>query len=326
MSSIGVSTISAPELKTVRRDDVVKFNLAYERYLCQIENVNRSKSTSQRIKPADFKSCVSPELLLSLTMMKMFDGVTEPSDVTSKHIEDWITTRSRCSTDDTPTHVNDALGRVKLKPDRSDPEGASMEFFADAITELRRNRVGHALKHCPKTLILQLISKLELPVVRESIEDAYEYWSQSQNNDFHLFMQKVSDVSIESAKHFKNRKRDTAEDGKDRPSSKRPSNDKHHPRKADGGNSYDQPKGSGNTKQRKGKTWTDKRLTPICPKLHPVKYCDITSNEEKKKFLQQYHDSKKAKKIAKLSKNRDDGRFQVTVHGTKERISLGDCG
>lgn len=145
MSGLGVSTITAPELKTVQGDAVIKFKIGYERYLRQIQDINRSKSASQKIKPADVKACIGPELLLSLITLNTFPDCTTPDDVNTTHVEDWLKTRERCSTDDMPAHVKDALSRVKFKPDRSGPAGATLQFFTDTMTELRRNRVGHAI-------------------------------------------------------------------------------------------------------------------------------------------------------------------------------------
>lgn len=55
-ASFGVSTVTAPELKSVTGEAVAKFDLAYERYLRQIDEVNRDSTTACKIVPAGYKT------------------------------------------------------------------------------------------------------------------------------------------------------------------------------------------------------------------------------------------------------------------------------
>lgn len=112
------------------------------------------------------------------------------------------------SSDDMASHVKDALARVSFKTDRADPQGAALQFFTDVMTELRRNRVSHDVTDASKALISQLMPKLEPAVVRETIKSAHEHWSTEVKHDFHHFMRKVTDTSIEAAKYSAKRTKD----------------------------------------------------------------------------------------------------------------------
>ncbi len=115
-------------------------------------------------------------------------------------MKNWIKGRSKCSVDDMASHVRDALAKVNLKLDRSDPAGASLQFFADVITDLRRNRVSHAPEDAPKAIISQLAKKIEPSVIRETIEQQMEYWAKDKEDDFRYFQENVSAASTEAAK------------------------------------------------------------------------------------------------------------------------------
>ena len=183
-----ITTITPPELKTVKGEQIVKFVLACERYKRQGNDVNRTLTSDRQITPAGYKSCVSAELLLSLTTLRTFPERTDVSQVTDADVGTWITSRSRCASGDTPGHVKSAIGRVRFKPDRDDPQGAALSFFMDIMTELRRSRVAHVIEESSKTLIALLIPKLEPPVLREAISSAHDYWPKDKRHDFHHFM------------------------------------------------------------------------------------------------------------------------------------------
>ncbi len=67
--------------------------------------------------------------------------------------------------DDMASHVRDALARVKFNPDRSNPMGATLQFFADVMTALRRNRISHATEDASKAIISQLVDMLNLSLL-----------------------------------------------------------------------------------------------------------------------------------------------------------------
>lgn len=73
-------------------------------------------------------------------------------------------------------HVKVPLDVVEYKFGRADPEGAVSQFFTDVMTEIRRNRVAHALSDSYKVLISHLIPMLQTAIVRDTIDREYAYW------------------------------------------------------------------------------------------------------------------------------------------------------
>ena len=126
--AVGVSTIIPPELNSMRGENIVKFDLAYQRDLQQLRTINLNRTASQNTTPCGIKACVSAELLLSLTILRTFPGCSTVSEVTDKHVQEWIESRSRCSAQDMARHVSNAIRRIRFKPDRLDPHGAACQF------------------------------------------------------------------------------------------------------------------------------------------------------------------------------------------------------
>ena len=98
---------------------------------------------------------------MALTEMQEFGNIKEVSQVTDQLVEDWVKSATRCSVEEQPEQVHDALTRVKFTSDSADPRGACLEFFANVYTELRRNKAQEIIDHNPKVLIELLIKKLE---------------------------------------------------------------------------------------------------------------------------------------------------------------------
>ena len=138
--------------------------------------------------------------------MSIFTGRAKLEEVTDEDVKEWINSRGRCTSADTPTQVKDALNKVRFRPDARDPEGAVLTFFTDVVTELRRNRASHVISDNSKVLMGQLIPKLEPTSVRETVQNAYEYWSREEKSNFKSIKEAVIKASIESAKYSKSGK------------------------------------------------------------------------------------------------------------------------
>ncbi len=62
-------------------------------------------------------------------------------DVTDDDVKICIKGPFECRVDDMLSHLRDAFAKVKFKPDRSDPGGTSLQFFADVAIKMRRSRM-----------------------------------------------------------------------------------------------------------------------------------------------------------------------------------------
>lgn len=120
--------------------------------------------------------------------------------VTDQVVQHWIESRSRRSNTDTPSHVNDAISRVRFVIDHDDPESAILTFFMDIITELRRSRVQHVINELTKMLVERIILKLEPSPLRSSVQASFQFWPEEKKNDFRSFQKEVARVATECAK------------------------------------------------------------------------------------------------------------------------------
>lgn len=167
--TVGVSTDTPPELNSARGEKIIRFDLTYQRYLQQLRTINLNRTASRKIKPCGINSCVSAELLLSLTIPKTFPGFSTVREVTDKQVQEWIESRTRCSAQYMATHVSNAIRRIRIRPDRLDPHGAACQVFTDVITTLCLKRVEHAITEASKAVMSQLNPKFESKFVRETI-------------------------------------------------------------------------------------------------------------------------------------------------------------
>ena len=204
------------------------------------------------------------------------------------------------------THVSDTISKIKFKPDRLNLQGAACKFFADLTTELRLNRVDHAIENASKAVIVQLLPKLEPAVVRDTVSSAMEYCPKEKKWDFHHFMSKDVEASIEYAKYIPKRSRDppsgpSGHQDRSKKKTKHGSGQSNHVDKHDKKKEVlaSQP-GREKKNNRKNATWTDPFLLPKCNKFYAVKDCPDTSEEDKKVFPQQHYENKKRSSLASL--------------------------
>lgn len=66
-SALSVSIIRPPELRSVKSEAIVRFSIEYDHYSLQVDNVNTGLAPSRNVSKVAHKSCVLPELLMSLT-------------------------------------------------------------------------------------------------------------------------------------------------------------------------------------------------------------------------------------------------------------------
>lgn len=98
-SALSVSTIRPPELASASGKDVVKFSLAYRRYLTHIETTNAQLPKDRRVKAISRKACFHPDFIESLVMVGDFGDVEKVDQVTEAMVIKWLDERGRCSTE-----------------------------------------------------------------------------------------------------------------------------------------------------------------------------------------------------------------------------------
>ena len=278
-SLLPINTISAPELRSPKGEAIVKFRLSYDKYMRQVDVVNAGLLGNRRVQAIEMKACIASELLESLVLFNTFEGRETVEQVTEDDMRQWIDARSRCSAATRAKQVKDALIRVKFIPDAGDPDGASLKFFTDVVTEIRRNRSVEIMQSAPKAFVEQLIRKLEPAQVRETVEASYEFWTDEEKGSINFFREEVTRISVEWAKF-------------------RTMAQKNKPAKVKsqaGPSSQIEPSLEGGKKSAK-RSWSQKCLNPKCDEIHPLYKCPISSEKEKDELLSKYRESKKSRK------------------------------
>ncbi len=251
--------------------------------------------------------------------------------------------------------MRDALSKVKLKLDRSDPTGASLQFFADVVTDLRRNRVSHATEDAPKAIISQMANKIEPSVIRETIEQQMEYWAQDKEDDFRCFQENVSAASTEAAK-FLTKDPELRTQSRQRSRLKRSRKEATQTMFLHRGmkilrrwrktlratltvqHSMFQMR-SGRDGTNTARRNLDGLSTVSTPSARRIRHCKNTSPEKEEELLREHYESKgmeypskkkKGKNKGKIASTKHsklcDGRWEIFIEGKLKYVSLRDIG
>ena len=284
-----------PSLRSAKGAYIVRFKTAYEHYVRKVAVLNAGNPPEKAVKEVSRKSCIDPDLIMSLTENDEFAPAEKVEDVTEDRITIWLDELGRCSSENVPDQLRDALSRVKFEVDQADPKGAARAFFSDLNTELRRNRVDHIKSESPKQLIQLLIPKLEPAVLRGRLKDAFEFWSEEQKNNLKHFRDTTASVAAECARFEKtyasSKSEATFSKGK-RGAKRGPTSDvdKERPVAKHGSEKV----GASRKDKERRSDWKEKCLNPACDEVHPLIRCPKTGPELRERLLAEYR-AKKAK-------------------------------
>eukprot|EP00171_Calliarthron_tuberculosum_P023495 IDg23495t1 len=146
MSNFGVvSTITAPILKSVTQPSLIQFETDYRAYKDKVEDINRSRESSEHITPASIKNCLEPTLLSSLCILGQIEGSKTSKDATDSAVKAWFEKRLRSAPRDLAERVRSAVDSVKYKQCREDPSGAALTFVLDIVQALDRNNAAEVV-------------------------------------------------------------------------------------------------------------------------------------------------------------------------------------
>jgi len=260
MSTYGVvSTINAPRLISVRQPELIKFEVEYASYKEKVADINSSRHEDDQITPASVKNCIKSEVLHSLCI---------------------------------------AVSSVNYAVCEKDPGGAAMEFVVQIVTALDKNSVSSVVKDLEKckSLIGQLCDKLEPQELRFRMNEERTFWASEEKGDLSHFMKRTSALATEIHNG------EVARAKMKRGSSFLSKNSSDKAIEQDASTEHvERPKKHLKlTSNRTGtdKPWTKKCLNPKCNLFHRVRDCQITSDEDKKKLLDNYYEGKNSNHIS----------------------------
>ena len=93
-----IQAFVAPRLKSIRTEDVVRFQEEYEEYRRHAREWQEGAGRYNPVRTPGYKSCVSTDLLLSMVTLSMFPGVTSIEQLTDDHVREWVLSKSRRET------------------------------------------------------------------------------------------------------------------------------------------------------------------------------------------------------------------------------------
>jgi hypothetical protein len=303
-----VAELRHSSLRSSKYKEIYSFQISYEAYQRQVEEVNETRPEQEQLKPSPLQHCLDPLLLRALIQLKVFDEflapgddnapqtIADPAELNHEVVEQWLESMSDFMADDMPSRLEEALRNVKFDYNRHDARGSAYEFFRHVYTKLTEAGCLSALETSGKAIIEQLTPKIQPPIVREIVEDRMKYWNAGEREDFPKFQKYTISQVIESA--CWTRKRTSDADGN-------PVDEEGHISKKKRLNKNDRDlqlkdndlKNEGNEasnskkQSRSKRPWTSKCLNPSCKLKHPLKECENTS-AELKKTLDAHHEKK----------------------------------
>lgn len=335
MSDYGVvSTINPPTLTNVRQDTLIKFDNDYTKYLEKVRQVNETTSNSNKIAASSIRHCLDATLLNTLCIIGKIEDAETMEEATDDAVEKWFKKHLSLAPEDMTERVRAALDSVRYQVNPQDPSGSAADFVVDIVSALDRNNASEIVKDkdsC-KGLISRMINKLEPAELKTRMKEARQIWSGAQKSDIIFFEECLCKNAVQVNKGEVTRAR------MNKRGQKRNNNG------SSSGREQKAPRSSGpsegNTVAKKDKkrtdaTWKLPCLNRQCNEIHRVRDCPKTSEEQKKKLLDEYRANKKkrqGKTVGKLVTtpsvlaNPEKDRYDILLHNTIKAVAVGDTG
>ena len=335
MSDYGVvSTINPPTLLNVRQDTLIKFDNDYTKYVDKIRQVNQGRPTNNKIVPSSIRQCLDGTLLNTLCIIGKIEDAETMEDATDDAVEKWFRKHLSLAPEDLTERVRAALDSVQYFANPQDPGGSATDFIVDIVSALDRNNASEIVKdkESCKGLISRMINKLEPAELKERMREAKEIWSSAQKSDINFFEECLRKNAVQVNKGELVRARMNRR-GQKRGNTSKISGKDSKAQKSTG--SFEGNTQSKKEKKRNDATWKLPCLNKHCNEIHRVRYCPKTSDEQKKKLLEEYRANKKkrnGKTIGKLvctsvvRSNPENDRFDILLHNSINAVAVGDTG
>lgn len=360
MPNEGISLVKElrhPILKSMLAKDVRLFNIKYEAYVHQIDELNVNRAPSNKLKATSLHHCLEPSLAKALVRLGVFNehvaanppgsgSIANVGELNHDIVKVWIADRVIVDEADIASRVGVALAEVSFKVNRADARGAATTFFADVLTKLEEHGCDTVVDNSGKELSRQVLALVEPKSVRAVLEEEWKFWPPADKNDFMKFQRYVTNSVIEAAKWLNGKHaRDDSKTEEEAAKSKK----RHKGKKSKGqvtgkedhpGDQVEDANKGGKDESKassKQEKWKPSCLNPECGGKHRVLKCPTTSREKAKELIAKYKKEKEersGKVAAIVLKSHDgtfvnaklDGRWEATLGDNMKVVARGDVG
>jgi len=166
--------VAHPELRRLGRKPIFNFLRERERYLLRIADANASGSS---VNAVSLKSSIDPHLLLSLVEFGEFGDSKTPAILTDDEIEEWLETKAEVDFKSVPVdEMTAAVKRsVRMNLDEQDPQLRAISLFTDYKNFLRNKRWDGIIDSNPKLAISHICGCLVPTVLQEKVSSDLAY-------------------------------------------------------------------------------------------------------------------------------------------------------
>ena len=339
-----IGFVKPPTLSGVTKSAMVKFKEEFDVYKEKCSDVNKSRSSENKIVIATIRDCIDGQLLAALVKMKKIPDANTVEQASAEKVDKWFNGALNFAPQDLSERIDGVLSAVKYTKIRGDPAGSALTFCVDVMKALSTNVASDVLDDVDQAakFIDRLVEKLgsSCKVLRERMKMRREGWTKTERGDFNKFETALSSLAIDVHQNEVAFKR----------SSKCASNEPKTVKKSNGSTQklkdQDDDETRTGKKSRKRKRsasdWTEKCLNPKCDKIHMLRDCAYTSPELKKELPKKRWEEKKkqgeeakkqrtAKSVKvpsdiEMDHSADNGRFIIFINDMVRDVALGDYG
>lgn len=337
--------VKPPTLASVNKAALVKFKEEFDVYKEKCADVDKSRTSENKIVIATIRDCMDGQLLAALVKMGKIPEASTLDQATPKRVFKWFKQSLNFAPQDLSERTDAVLSAVKYNKIRGDPAGSALMFCVDVMKAISTNVADDVLQDVDQAVkfIDRLLEKVgsTCKVLKERMKMRREGWSKKERGDFSKFEEALSSLAIDVHQNEVAFKRSSKSSASTSKATKEPESTTINVSAPEKKGSA--AKSKSQKRKRDKKEWTEKCLNPACDKIHMLRDCPDTSEELKKKLLKQRWEDKQNSKETKKQKTSakslkgpeeaeamdivaDDGRFDIVINDKVRDVALGDYG
>lgn len=296
-----VETLEAPRLTGISTEDFVSFKQKRDIYERRVEE--KSQEQGVTIPATSYRNSIEKPIL-DIFITAQWVPVSSVEDIAEAHLKTCIEERAKIKPEDYDlAQIEKGVSKIRMEKSQKSLEMQVWRLGLQYATKLEDLGYSTFIASQPKLAIGHILKRLSHEQLRKRMKLTLKLRKKELKNNYQLFLRETAQEARALDRHdaanaFEESKSDSDIDKA--PGSNNPSSNRTKTRTKKGSNKRSEPEkdkgsSSGQTGPANKKRWIPDCLNPKCKEKHFMTDCEMTSPEDKQKFLAAYHEGKKGK-------------------------------
>eukprot|EP00173_Palmaria_palmata_P005081 Plantae.Rhodophyta-Palmaria_palmata.ctg8222.p1 GENE.Plantae.Rhodophyta-Palmaria_palmata.ctg8222~~Plantae.Rhodophyta-Palmaria_palmata.ctg8222.p1 ORF type:complete len:225 (-),score=45.78 Plantae.Rhodophyta-Palmaria_palmata.ctg8222:471-1145(-) len=191
-----IAFLQPPVLKGFTKPDLFTFENGVYRLQGEDQQCEYEASSKRPDESGDYSRLHGWH---ALCMMKKIDSATKLEEATEENVQKWFEKRQEAHPFDLSERISSALAMIRYKHSKTDPAGAALTFFIDAVKALDKNNASEIMSEPEKAMYFldRLQDKVEPPILKERLKMKRATWTKAEKANFSTLQEETARMAVD---------------------------------------------------------------------------------------------------------------------------------